>query len=136
MADATLRRWWPEIVALGVLPIPIACVLPIQLYPPPGWVDPGLYLGYFLNLPVLLDRFGADYYGMRLPWVLSGFVMHRLLPPVIAHLVLILSFHLLASVSLYLIVAPRHGRCAGLISSLFLTVNPMWIAAVTRGYVD
>jgi hypothetical protein len=131
-----LRRWWPEIVALGVLPILIACVLPIQLFPPPGWVDPGMYLGYFLNLPVLLERFGADYHGMRLPWVLSGFVVNRLLPPVLAHLVLIGFFHLLAAVSLYLMVAPRHGRLAGLISSLFLTVNPMWITAVTRGYVD
>jgi hypothetical protein len=131
-----LRRWWPELVGLGVVPILMASVLPIQLYPPPGWVDPSLYLGYFLNLSVLLDRFGPDYHVMRLPWVLSGFVVHALLPPVPAHLVLIACYHLLAALSLYLIVAPRHGRLVGVIASLFLTVNPMWIAAVTRGYVD
>jgi hypothetical protein len=130
------QRPWPEAFVLGLLPVLVWTAAPIQLFPPPGWVDPGLYLGYFLNLPILLHRFGPDYHGMRLPWVLSGLIVHQFLSPSVAQLVLVFGFHLLSVISLYLIVMPRHGRLVGLLSTLFLTFNPAWIGAVTRGYVD
>jgi hypothetical protein len=95
-----------------------------------------MYLGYFLNLPILLQRFGPDYHGMRLPWVLSGLIVHRFFSPSVAQLVLVFGLHFLAVTSLYLTVMPRQGRLVGLLSTFFLTFNPLWIAAVTRGYVD
>jgi hypothetical protein len=133
-----LQRRWAEAFVLGLLPVLVWIAFPIQLFPPPGWIDPSLYLGYFFNFPLLLQRFGADYHGMRLPWVLTGFAAHWVFStrPTLAQLSLLFGFHGLAATSLYLIVAPRYGRSAGLLSTLFLTLNPAWIAAVTRGYVD
>ncbi len=130
------RRHLAPVGVLLALPLLTVWITPIQLFPPPGWVDPGIYLGYFLNLPTLVERFGADYSGMRLPWVMSGYVLNAIFSPTAAHHALNLGVHLLATGSLYAIVMPRYGRAAAFLAAGMLTVNPMWIAAATRGYVD
>ena len=38
--------------------------------------------------------------------------------------------------SVYLIILPRYGRVGGVAAAWWLAFNPLWLAAVTRGYVD
>jgi hypothetical protein len=107
-----------------------------QVFLQPGWVDPALYLGAFLNLPENLRDYGVTYQSMRLPFTLVGYVLHHSLSHVAANYLMVLLFNAMALTSLAMIVAPRCGRAAAAVAVLWLGLNPTWIAAVTRGYVD
>jgi hypothetical protein len=133
---AGIRFGWPEVLLLVVVPAVFLRVGHIEMFPPPGWVDPDMYLGYFLNFPRALARFGPDYFSMRLPWTLIGFAAHRFLAPNIANYAMVLGFHYLAIGSVYLIMLPHYGRVGGIAAAWWLAFNPLWLAAVTRGYVD
>jgi hypothetical protein len=125
-----------ELLLLGIVPAVFLRVGRFQFFPPPGWVDPGIYLGYFLNFPRAVAYFGPDYFSVRLPWTLAGFALHRIFTPILAHYILNLGFYYLAIGSVYVIVAPRCGRVAGVAAAWWLAFNPLWIAAVMQGYVD
>ncbi|HUK06797.1 MAG TPA: hypothetical protein VLX09_02920 [Stellaceae bacterium] len=125
-----------ELFLLVVVPAVFLCIGRFQFFPPPGWVDPGIYLGYFLNFPQALKNFGPVYFSTRLPWTLVGFLAHRIFAPDVAQYVLDFGFYYLALGAIYLIVAPRYGRAAGVVAAWWLAFNPLWIAAVMRGYVD
>ncbi|MEH2610434.1 hypothetical protein V1293_002723 [Bradyrhizobium sp. AZCC 1693] len=132
-----IRSWsWFEGVFLIVVPLAYLLLGRFQLFPPPGWVDAGMYLGYFLDFPGKLAEFGPNYHVMRLPYTLTGFFVHRIFSPKIANYVLVLGFHFLALFSVYYAVRARHSRVAAVSAALFLALNPLWIATVTRGYVD
>ena len=135
-ANSGIRFGWSEALLLVIVPAVFLCVGRFELFPPPGWVDPEMYLGYFLNFPQALARFGPDYFSMRLPWTLMGFVTHRILAPNMANYAMVLSFYYLAIGSVYLIIAPRYGRVGGIAAAWWLAFNPLWLAAVARGYVD
>lgn len=133
----SFRSWpWFEGVFLVFVPLAYLMLGPFQLFPPPGWVDAGMYLSYFLDFPRKLAEFGPNYHAMRLPFTLTGFFVHRIFSPKIANYVLVLGFHYLALFSVYYAVRARHSRAAAVSSALFLALNPLWIATVTRGYVD
>ncbi|HEX3399802.1 MAG TPA: hypothetical protein VHT74_05710 [Acetobacteraceae bacterium] len=119
-----------------VVPAVFLGIARFELFPPPGWVDPEMYLGFFLNFPRALARFGPDYFSMRLPWTLMGFAAHRILAPNMANYAMVLSFYYLAIGSAYLIMVPRYGRIGGIAAAWWLAFNPLWLAAATRGYVD
>jgi hypothetical protein len=73
-------------------------------FDPPGWVDSSVYLGYFWHYSQHLWLFddNLNYKISRLPWVLPGFAVHSLLPPVAAGLVLAYGTLTSAAVALYL----------------------------------
>ena len=131
-----IRFGWYEVLLLVVVPVVFLWAGRFELFPPPGWVDPEMYLGYFLNFPRALTRFGPDYFSMRLPWTLTGFVVHRVLAPNMANYAMVLGFHYLALGSAYLIMLPKYGRLGGIAAAWWLAFSPLWLAAVTRGYVD
>jgi hypothetical protein len=135
---ATRFKSWPwfEGVFLIVVPLTYLLLGPFQLFPPPGWVDPVMYLGYFLDFPRKLAEFGPTYHAMRLPFTLVGFVLHRIFSPKFANYILVLGFHYLALLSVYFAVRARHSRAAAVSTALFLALNPLWIATVACGYVD
>jgi hypothetical protein len=133
---AGIKVAWSDLLLLMVVPALFIHLGRFELFPPPGWVDPEMYLGYFLNFPRALARFGPDYFSMRLPWTLTGFVLHHVLAPNMANYAMIFGFHYLALGSAYLIVLSRYGRVAGIAAAWWLAFNPLWLAAVTRGYVD
>jgi hypothetical protein len=134
--DDPRRLWWAEGSILVILPLAVLLLGPFQLFPPPGWVDAGMYLGYFLDFPRKLAEFGQNYHAMRLTYTLTGFLVHRILSPDFANYFLVLGFHYLALFSVYFAVRARHSRAVAVSAVLFLAVNPLWIAAVTQGYVD
>jgi hypothetical protein len=48
-------------------------------FPPPGWLDAFVYIGYFWHYPEHLAIFENYYKASRLPWILPGFVVFRAL---------------------------------------------------------
>jgi hypothetical protein len=108
-----------------------------QLYPRIGWVDPGLYIYNFLDLPQNVAVHGADYHSTRLPFVLVGRFLYSVFPAFTAQRLLVNLFYAISCLALVLI-----GRI--LISNLPLrltyvlaiALNPAWIACFVEGYVD
>ncbi|ANK88024.1 MULTISPECIES: hypothetical protein [unclassified Rhizobium] len=107
-----------------------------QVFQPPGWVDPGIYLGYFLGLGPRISTYGANYFSMRLPFTALGASLFYAFPPEVAQRVLIVFFNSMAAASVFVLVSRRGGLTAGVFGSLWLTLNPLWIASIARGYVD
>jgi hypothetical protein len=54
----------------------------------PGWIDPFVYVGYFLHYPKHLPLFDDYYKVSRLPWVLPGCVSFHLFGPLVGTYVL------------------------------------------------
>jgi 4-amino-4-deoxy-L-arabinose transferase-like glycosyltransferase len=136
-SQRSLQSWpWFEGVFLVLVPLAVLTLGPFQLFPPLGWVDAGMYLSYFLDFPRKLAEFGPNYHAMRLPFTLTGFFVHRIFSPKFANYVLVLGFHYLALFSVYYAVRARQSRAVAVSAALFLALNPLWIATVTRGYVD
>lgn len=109
----------------------------VQLYPPIGWVDPGLYIYWFLTPIENLTLRGADYQGMRLPFILLGAALYRLMTPLVAQAALVSAFYSLGLIAIYALAAcVIRTRAARLATLAVLGFNPIWIAAFTRGYVD
>ncbi|WP_164985973.1 hypothetical protein [Bosea sp. Tri-44] len=123
---------------LAVFCITIAVILfaPIQTFPPPGWVDPAMYIGYFLDYRNLLTEFGQNYHSARLPFVLTGSFLYTVFMPKIAGELLVILFSWLALAGVYGVVAKFQGRFPAFFICCWLAFNPLWIATMARGYVD
>ncbi|ABS64909.1 hypothetical protein Plav_3304 [Parvibaculum lavamentivorans DS-1] len=126
------------LILLLVVLIPNAVLLSgvFQLFPPIGWVDPGIYTGYFWDLNQRIERYGANYFSMRLPFTVVGFLVHSIFAPEVAAKVFAVLFNSLAAISLCLLVAGRAGIVAGVAAAWTLTLNPVWVATISRTYVD
>ncbi|RXT31178.1 hypothetical protein B5U99_20640 [Bosea sp. Tri-54] len=109
---------------------------PMQAFPPPGWVDPAMYIGYFLDYQNLLIKFGQNYHSARLPFVLPGSFLYAVFTPRIAGELLVILFSSLAIAGVYGLVAKYHGRGPAFFICCWLALNPLWVATMARGYVD
>ncbi|MEI6159141.1 MAG: hypothetical protein WCP77_04840, partial [Roseococcus sp.] len=110
---------------------------PFQLHPPIGWVDPGLYI-YWFRAPAenFLLR-GADYHGARLPFVLLGNLLYRLFDVVTAQALLVSLFQICGLVAIHAVAATvLRGFAARAAVTALVGLNPIWLAAMMRGYVD
>lgn len=105
-----------------------------QLFPPPGWVDAGIYLGYGIQFPELVDRFGLagnTYHATRLPYVLPLYVSHLVFGHLAGHLVQETGWYLLGIAAASLLGFFRGGRQSSIVAGAFLAFNPIYIATVT-----
>lgn len=133
--------WSRKQLALGVLalvavPGILACIDPGWLFAPPG-IDSWLYLGFFRHFPEYQSgAFPGTYYGSRLSWVLPGYCVHHLLPPVTANCVLHLGVYLLAVLSLFEALRHTASPRAAFLSALFLAGHGPFLASVGWDYVD
>jgi hypothetical protein len=110
---------------------------PFQLHPPIGWVDPGLYIRWFLEPAPALAPGGGDYHSARAPFVVAGRLLHGLFGPVAGQVALVLLFQALALAGIHALTGAV-VRGAGLRAALTASValNPVWLAAIAQGYVD
>ena len=91
------------------------------LYSPAGWLDPWVYLGYAINYadPTFFD----DYYKIaRLPWILTLFTAHHLLPPTAANHITHLGVFFATLVPFYLALRRLVAGRGALIAVLLLSV--------------
>ncbi len=101
-----------------------------------GFTDPWAYTGYFLSLPHHIARFGGAYYGNRLSWIVPGYVVHYLLPPLAANYVLHLTFFYGLLVAAYLLMSCGVNPTSAMLGTLLLGWNPVIQDALGWDYVD
>jgi hypothetical protein len=101
-----------------------------------GWLDPWIYTGYQLSFPTHLQMFGETYYATRLAWLLPGFAVHQVFPPLVANYVLHLSFFYILLFAVYHLVSTSINRHAGLIAAMIFGWNPTIVGALSWDYVD
>lgn len=126
----------PIAVLLALLPMLFLSGL-VQMYPTVGWVDPGLYMHWFLHATenILFQR--VDYHGSRLPFVLIGALFYQSVDAVLAHALLVCFYFSLGFLSVYGMASGLlQARAARLAVALTFALNVLWIASFARGYVD
>lgn len=109
---------------------------PFQHFPPAGWVDSGIYIGYFRNFGWMTEQYGATYFANRWPYLFPGWLVYRLFPYWAANLVLTgvwLTALLVALRSLLRFSLPAWARKWTLV---LFGCSPLAAAMVTRAYPD
>src|SRR3989338_1370627 len=97
---------------------------------PTGYIDPWLYLGFIRNLPAYLKLFPDTYYGSRLAWLLPGYIIHRLFPPLVANYVLHLGIYYLVIFSCYFLFKRLFNSRTALVCTLLLGSYTWFLKAV------
>jgi hypothetical protein len=105
------------------------------IYTAPG-IDAWIYYGYFFNFSDYIQFFPEAYFGDRLSWILPGYVLNELFPPLAANLILRLLVYYLAVFSLYGILRGTFGQRAGLLGSVLLGCYLPFLGAVGWNYLD
>jgi hypothetical protein len=101
-----------------LLPIAILMLDNRWMYTSVGYIDAWLYQPYFRHFPDLLRAFPDAYFGTRLPWIIPGFVLHQLFPPVTAHFILHLGVYYLALGAFYKLLKLLFDNRAALLTSI------------------
>jgi hypothetical protein len=127
---------WAWLMLLVSLPLFAQFSGAYELFPRPGWVDPMIYVGYFLDPTAQIQNLGAYYFSQRIPYVFLGSLFYEIFTPAYAHIALSLLFQLIALVSVYSIARKIFGPLAAVLSGWWLGANPLWIASISNGYVD
>jgi hypothetical protein len=108
-----------------------------QSTPPIGWVDPALYIYWFLGSEDTLQHRTLEYHGTRYPFVLAGAFLYRHFGIITGQSLLAYGqyfFGLFATYFLASTVARR--QTTRLLLWAIVAINPLWIATYFRGYVD
>ena len=129
-----LKENW-EILLLFLLPILLMLINQVWMFSN-IYVDPWFYFGYFIRLKEYLIAFPGSYPGTRLSWILPGYLLHSLFPPLIAHYILHLGFYYLAIFSLYLVLKPHIGKRGAFLASAAMGCYSFFLMAVGWDYVD
>lgn len=126
---------WTDFALIALLIVYVSAG-PFQHFPPPGWVDPGIYTGYFRNLPGLLERYGPNYFVNRWPLVLMGRWLHATLPLNLADAALIATWYSATLLALRALLMSALGPVHRKIALVLYGCSPLVIATVTRTYAD
>jgi len=107
-----------------------------ELFPVPGWVDPMIYVGYFLDPAEQIWRYGPLYYSARVPYIFVGHLFYSVFNPVCAHYATLLFFYGSALGAVFCAAHRLYGRNVAILATWWLGLNPLWVNAVSTGYVD
>jgi hypothetical protein len=139
-ADRVLVRptWRADTAALACLTGLIAAVYVLVDAPlyNPNVVDPWVYTALFTNFHFIYGLFWNTYYASRLPWVVPGLLLHRLLPDHAAYFALHAVFFIGGGVAAFLLVRQFLGRLAGFTAYALLLGNQLYYNAQAWNYVD
>jgi len=109
-----------------------------QLFPIPGWVDAGIYLGYGLNLPEMVHRYGFTwnaYQGTRLGSVFPLSIFYQLFEPLTAQFIKVGFLYVIAIFGT-IAIGWRRSEYIAILAATFLAFNPLFVSAITFGGVD
>lgn len=131
-------RWDLGLVVVLAWPLILLAINGSWAYGDPfaGFIDPWIYTGYMLDFPAHQRIFPNIYYGSRLSWLLPGYVVFKLLPPLAANFLLRLVLVWGATGSLYLILRDTVGRRGALFATLLLGAHAYFLLAIGWDYPD
>jgi hypothetical protein len=102
-----------------------------------GWLDSWYYYSYFRHLSEFKNvLFPNTYYGSRMSWILPGYLVNQVFPPLAANYILHLGTYYMGAVSLYFIVKTFYSRATASLVVVVFTCNPYLWSAVGTDYVD
>src|SRR4051812_8883852 len=133
LARALGRRpipWWPH-ARLGepqrwlvvALPLVLLAANGSWLWDTPRYYDPNVYIGFFKHYLEFELPYTANYKSSRLPFVLPGVLLYRLLPAVAAHHLLHLGFLTAEALAVYSMVSRRFGSRAAYVTAAALVTS-------------
>lgn len=101
------------------------------------YIDPWLYLGFFIRLKQYLTSAGAEtYYATRLPLLLPGHAIFNLFPPLIAQYVLHIGFYYAAIFSLYTLLKNLLSQRVALLASVMMGCYAWFLWAISSNYPE
>jgi hypothetical protein len=124
---------------LGVILLPLIILLLDSnvFFSKAGWLDSWYYYSYFRHLSEFKNvLFPNTYYGSRMSWILPGYLINQLFPPLAANYILHLGTYYTGAVSLYFILKEFYSRATALLVVVAFTCNPYLWSAVGTDYVD
>lgn len=125
----------PGLATLTLLPLVLLALDSDWIFSGPHR-DAWIYYGYYQNAVFYLRQFQELYYSSRLAVILPGFVLHHLLSPVAANVVLHLAVYWAAVLSFYRVVKELFGSRVALLAGLALGCHPYLLWEVGWNYVD
>jgi hypothetical protein len=132
--------WSPSEVALicgtGVLALAVYVGVGASRLTPPNDIDPWLYTGFFNNFRFLYHTFGYTYYASRLPYLLPGWAINSLLPPVPAHYVYHGILLIAGGLGLYVGLRPLVGRISAFAAYASLLGSVLYYDSHITDYYD
>ncbi|MEO5356931.1 MAG: hypothetical protein H7844_06495 [Nitrospirae bacterium YQR-1] len=104
------------------------------------FIDPWIYLGYFLDFTAHInafkDNFYTNYFGTRFPWIIPGTVAYKIFSPLTANYVLHLTFLYTALFSFYFIVKHTLGKNTALFTTVLFGLYSYFLYSIGWDYVD
>ncbi len=133
--NRNLLGGWAPLLVLAGLPLLVLALDP-SWAGSPAFLDPYIYIGYYLDLPGHLLAFPDHYISTRLPVLLPGWLLHSALPPVAASLLLRFGLYYLSVFSLFASLAAAGSRRAALLAAVLLGSNFFFLGAIGTDYTD
>ncbi|NJM68427.1 MAG: hypothetical protein HC851_23570 [Acaryochloris sp. RU_4_1] len=124
------------LLVIFIMPLILLSINRTWIFSSHGLADPWIYLGHFLRLEQHLNVFTGTYYITRLSWIIPGYLVYKLFPPLIANYVLHLGFYYTAVISLYLILKLTVNRRAALLAAILMGCYSYFLVAIGWDYVD
>lgn len=106
------------------------------LFNPVGSIDPWVYYALIRHPARMKHLFFETYYGSRISFILPGYIVNRLLPPLSANYAFHLLVWLTAMLSLYLAIKSLADRRTALLSIAVFGFYPYLWKAVGWDYTD
>ncbi|MEW6285845.1 MAG: hypothetical protein AB1509_06430 [Chloroflexota bacterium] len=129
-----------ERLILFLLPLVFTAINSNWIFTPPthNMPDPWFYFSYFRYFFERAAEFPSNthYFVERLTWIVPGYVIYHIFPPLIANHVLHLSVYYLAVFSLYGTVSLLYHRRAAFLAALLFGGYPWFLRAAGWDYTD
>ncbi|MBV9509294.1 MAG: hypothetical protein JO303_03305, partial [Caulobacteraceae bacterium] len=109
---------------------------PFQHFPPVGWVDSGIYTGYFRHFSWMIHRYGATYFASRWPYIFPGWLIYRVFPAWAANAVFSAGWLSALLVGLRGLCRPALPAWVRKWTLVLFGCSPLVVAMVTRAYPD
>ena len=125
------------LLSIILLPLIILLLDSNVFFSKAGWLDSWYYYSYFRHLSEFKNvLFPNTYYGSRMSWILPGYIVNQVFPPLAANYILHLGTYYIAAVSLYFILKTFYSRATASLVVIVFTCNPYLWSAVGTDYVD
>jgi hypothetical protein len=110
-----------------------------ELFPEPGWVDPGMYTGYAINPDVykIYPMQIFNYQGSRLGFILPLHYFSTLFEPMIGRLLYVIISYVEYGVAVFYLTSCFLRKNAGrILLNIFFLINPIFISSILFGSAD